>query len=183
MPLARLVDMRQGRDYFIRFGTLNIASRFVPKLIVLSRVPLNWRLRPLVATKVQPAPLVIFFPRRTLVAGVFFVAIRLSSWWCEWTSRYLCANRREAAHRLLEPINVRQIDATTTPAGVHRQIWALATGGRQSGGTILRSRPRRRWKSAERRRGASMGTIAVCGLTLGRSAGRAFEGFFAEVRR
>jgi hypothetical protein len=77
----RLLDVRHGGDHFILFGTLKIASRLDPKLIVLSKVPLNWRLRPLVATNVQPAPLVIFFPRRTFVAAFFFAAIRISLWW------------------------------------------------------------------------------------------------------
>jgi len=46
------------------FGTLNIASRFLPKLMVLSSVPTKIRLRPLTAASRQPFPLVIRSPLR-----------------------------------------------------------------------------------------------------------------------
>ena len=35
------VKAEPRKDHFILFGTLKIASRFDPKLMVLSRVPLN----------------------------------------------------------------------------------------------------------------------------------------------
>jgi hypothetical protein len=46
------------------FGTLKIAMRLDPILMVSSRVPTNTRFRPLTLASRQPVPLVIFSPLR-----------------------------------------------------------------------------------------------------------------------
>lgn|ERR1019366_7902312 len=59
-PEARLVPFRgSGRHYF---GTLKIAIRFEPILMVSNSVPTNTRFSPRTKTSRQPVPLVILSP-------------------------------------------------------------------------------------------------------------------------
>ncbi|HEX6157889.1 MAG TPA: hypothetical protein VFZ54_17820, partial [Burkholderiales bacterium] len=68
----------------IYLGTLKMAIRFDPKLIVWRSVPLKTRFRPDVAAKRQPFPLVIFSPRGAFLPLIVMSAIGVFlSNWCQ----------------------------------------------------------------------------------------------------
>jgi hypothetical protein len=59
--LHQPIDKKMKLCYF---GTLKMAMRLLPKLIVLSNVPTNTRFLPLRVASLQPFPFVIFWPLR-----------------------------------------------------------------------------------------------------------------------
>ena len=62
---------RQQPPKYSYFGTLNIAKRFLPILMVSRRVPGNTRLRPRSIASFHPFPFVIFSPRLALRPNTF----------------------------------------------------------------------------------------------------------------
>jgi hypothetical protein len=70
-----------GFGRFFHFGTLKIAMRFEPRLMVSSSVPTNTWLRPITLASRQPVPLVILSP---LLAFLPRIAISVFAMWKDY---------------------------------------------------------------------------------------------------